>query len=58
MKVLDPSMLDFVSGGRGNNGGDRSDNGGGTRGHDSGRDASTGAGAAVGGVLVEWLAAL
>ncbi|WP_154898741.1 hypothetical protein [Serratia ficaria] len=28
MKVLDPSMLDFVSGGRGNNGGDRVDNGG------------------------------
>ncbi|MGP2865822.1 hypothetical protein ACTVMR_02115 [Serratia nevei] len=28
MKVLDPSILDFVSGGRGNNGGDRVDNGG------------------------------
>jgi hypothetical protein len=28
MKVLDPSMLDFVSGGQGNNGGDRVDNGG------------------------------
>ncbi|MCS3408604.1 hypothetical protein [Serratia sp. AKBS12] len=28
MKVIDSSMLSFVSGGRGNNGGDRVDNGG------------------------------
>ncbi|ENB9202346.1 TPA: hypothetical protein ACKQAN_001568 [Serratia marcescens] len=28
MKVIDFSMLDYIAGGRGNNGGDRVDNGG------------------------------
>jgi len=28
MKVIDSSLLEYVSGGRGNNGGDRTDNGG------------------------------
>ncbi|MGK2696274.1 hypothetical protein [Serratia surfactantfaciens] len=36
MKVIDPSMLGFVSGGRGNNGGDRTDNGGGSCAHEPG----------------------
>ncbi len=38
MKIIDPSMLGFVSGGRGNNGGDRVDNGGRTSSSKNGRD--------------------
>ncbi|ELY1861854.1 hypothetical protein I5L29_06275 [Serratia marcescens] len=40
MKVIDPSMLDFVSGGRGNNGGDRTDNGGRTSSSKNGRNGN------------------
>lgn len=39
MKIIDDSMLDQISGGRGNNGGDRTDNEG--RNNNNGRCAST-----------------
>lgn len=49
MKVIDSSLLNYVSGGRGNNGGDRTDNGGrNDSARNSGRDSATYAGAAAG----------
>ncbi|XIF02439.1 hypothetical protein ACF0H2_03100 [Serratia marcescens] len=56
MKVIDPSMLDHVSGagnfGDNRDGGGRvNNNGGSNRGHDSGRDAAQAAAAAAGGVI-------
>ncbi|WP_261230630.1 hypothetical protein [Serratia entomophila] len=39
MEILDPSMFDSISGGRGNNGGDRVDNGGRNNSRNNGRGA-------------------
>ncbi|WP_421415444.1 hypothetical protein ACOMDM_04585 [Serratia plymuthica] len=49
MKVIDSSMLDQISGGRGNNGGDRIDNNG--RANSAGKTAATGAAVIVGATL-------
>ncbi|WP_448665455.1 hypothetical protein [Serratia plymuthica] len=49
MKVIDSSMLDQISGGRGNNGGDRIDNNG--RANSAEKTAATGAGVIVGGYI-------